>query len=120
MVNSFELDLYPMVGNRDIIQLNPTKLYLDWVNYISDTSENLSLKYIETITFLIPNFENRQDFEDWIEVNYCLIFDIRLNYFCIYRSQWPENRTFSLFKSWFDLGYSNMILDLEQKPIDNI
>lgn len=49
-----------MVGNRDIVHLKPTKLYLDWVNYINDTGENLSLKDIDTITFLMPNFDNRQ------------------------------------------------------------
>lgn len=120
MVNSFELDMYPMIGNRDIILLKPTKLYLDWVNYINDTGKNLSQMDIDTITFLIPNFEKRQDFEDWIEVNYGLIFEIRLNYFCIDRSKWRENRTLSLFKSWFDLSYSNLILDLGHDTISII
>lgn len=111
-MNSIELDMYPMVGNRDIIQLKPTKLYLDWVNYVNETSENISLNDIETITFLIPIFENKHNYEVWLEVNYGLIFEVRLNYFCTDKSLWPENRTLTLFKSWFDIGYSNMILDL--------
>ena len=48
-----ELDLYPQVSNRGVIQLIPTKLYVDWLNYVNNYGINYSINDLEPISFLI-------------------------------------------------------------------
>ena len=111
------LDQFPQVSNRGVIKLVPTKLFVDWFNYITNDGINYSIDSLESISFLIHDFDTRMEFNIWLESNYQLLFDIRLSYACIDKCQWPENRTYSVFKSWFDIFYCDLILDLLDKPI---
>ena len=111
------LDQFPQVSNRGVIQLIPTKLYVDWFNYVNIDGVNYSNNDLEPISFLIEDFETRKEFDYWLEGNYQLLFEIRLNYGCLDKSQWPENRAFAVFKSWFDIIHSDLILDLLTEPI---
>lgn len=113
----YELDMYPMVKNRSVVNIYPTKIYLDWLNYIRGSDVSLGLNDIEPISFLIQDFETRNQFDEWIESNYILLFDIRLNYSSIDKSMWPEERTFNTFNDWIQVRYSNMILDLVDESI---
>ena len=113
----YELDQYPQVSNRGVIQLVPTKLYVDWFNYVTNDGVKYSIDNLEPISFLIEDFETRKKFDYWLEGNYQLLFEIRLNYGCLDKSRWPENRTLPVFKSWFGIYYSSMILDLMSEPI---
>lgn len=113
----YELDLVPMVQNRSIVQLIPTKLFVDWYNYVSPCGIKYSIDNIEPISFLIRDFETREEFNDWLQFNYQVLFDIRLSYSCTDMSQWPENRTLAVFKSWFDIIHCDLILDLLEEPI---
>ena len=118
--SEIELDQYPQVSNRGVIQLVPTKLYVDWFNYVTNNGINYSIDNLENISFLIEDFETKHEFDDWLECNYQLLFEIRLNYACTNRSQWPETRTFPIFLSWFEIYHSSMILDLISEPMQVI
>jgi hypothetical protein len=113
----YELDTYPMVNNRSVVNLFPTKLYLDWLNYIHGSDVSLELNDIEPISFLINDFDDISEFEYWMANNFQLLFEIRLNYSCVDKSLWPEDRTLEVFKQWFEIRYSNLIIDLELEPI---
>ena len=115
-----ELDQYPQVSNRGVIQLIPTKLYVDWFNYVNNYGINYSINDLEPISFLIEDFETKNEFENWLETNYQVLFEIRLNYSCTDKSQWPITRTFLVFSSWFEIYHSSMILDLISEPIKMI
>jgi hypothetical protein len=58
----YELDMYPMVKNRSVVNIYPTKIYLDWLNYIRGSDVSLGLNDIEPISFLIQDFETRNQF----------------------------------------------------------
>jgi hypothetical protein len=110
---NYELDMYPMVKNRSVVNIYPTKLYVDWFNYIAKDGIDYSIDNIEPISFLIDDFDTCMEFENWLEYNYQLLFEIRLNYTCTDKTKWPENRTIEVFKSWFEVYHSNLILDLK-------
>lgn len=116
----YELDMYPMVKNRSVINLYPTKLYVDWLNYIRGSNVCRSLNDIEPISFLIKDFDNKSEFNSWLKTNFHLLFEIRLTYSSIDKSLWPEDRSFGVCNKWFDIGYSNLILDLQDDPIKMI
>jgi hypothetical protein len=113
----YELDMYPLVKNRSMVNLYPTKIYLDWLNYIRGSNVGIGLNDLEPISFLIKDFDIKSDFDYWLENNFPLIFEIRLNYSCVDKSQWPEVRTIEVFNQWFDIRLSNLILDIEDEPI---
>ena len=110
---NIELDQYPLVSNRGAIQIVPTKLLVDWFNYVNIDGITYLINEIEPISFLIDDFETKHEFDDWLECNYQLLFEIRLNYACTNKSQWPETRTFPIFLSWFEIYNSSLILDLK-------
>lgn len=112
--------MYPMVKNRSVVNLYPTKIYLGWLNYIRGSDVSLGLNDLEPISFLIRDFENISEFNNWLQTNYQLLFEIRLTYSCIDKSLWPEDRSFGVFNKWFDIGYSNLILDLQDDLIKMI
>ena len=114
----YELDMYPMVKNRSVVNLYPTKLYLEWLNYIRGSYVSLGLNDIESISYLVKDFDNNSEFEYWLENNFHLMFEIRLNYSCVDKSLWPEDRTFSIFNKWFEVRFSNLMLDLEDGSIE--
>jgi hypothetical protein len=114
---NLELDQFPQLSNRGVIQIVPKQLFADWFNYAYNDGVNYFYHNLEPISFLIEDFETRKEFDYWLEGNYQLLFEIRLNYVCLDKSQWPENRTFPVFLSWFEIYYSSMILDLMSEPI---
>ena len=116
----YELDMYPMVKNRSVVNIYPTKLYVDWFNYVTNNGINYSIDNLEPISFLIHDFDTQMEFSDWLQSNFKLLFDIRLSYSCTDKNQWPENRTLAVFKSWFKIIHSNLILDLLNEPIKMI
>lgn len=118
--SQYELDMFPQVKNRSLVNLYPTKIYLDWLNYIRGSNVSLGLNDIEPISFLINDFDDISEFEYWMPKNFHLMFEIRLNYSCVDKSLWPEDRTFYVFKRWFDVRFSNLILDMKTESIEII
>lgn len=116
----YSLDLVPMVMNRSVVNIIPTRFFLDWLNNIRDSDVSLGLNELEPISLLIKDFDLMIGFDHWLELNYDLIFKIRLNYSCIDKSLWPQIRTLNVFKEWFEVKFSNLILDLEEEPINII
>ena len=112
-----ELDLFPQLGNRSVLILTPTKLFVDWMYYILDDINYNSINNLETVSFLVKDFDTQDEFSDWLKCNYQILFDIRLNYACLDKTKWPENRTYEVFMSWFDIKQSNLILDLVDESI---
>ena len=113
----YELDQYPQVSNRGVIQIVPTQLFADWFSYIRDDGVNYTFNNLEPISFLIHDFDTQMEFSDWLQSNFKLLFDIRLSYACNDKCHWPEIRTFPVFLSWFNINHSDMVLDLIKEPI---
>lgn len=116
----FELDQYPMVSNRCAVRIEPNKLFIDWLNYTYEGYIDKSVNVLVATTYLIQDLEENQLHESWLKKNYHVIFDIQLNNYCIDESLWPKNRTYSVFRDWFNIGFSDMIIDLENGPIEVI
>ena len=114
----FDLDQYPMVSNRSAVRIEPNKLFIDWLNYTFEGYIDKSVNVLVATTYLIRDLEENQLLESWLKKNYDVIFDIQLNNYCTDESAWPKKRTYSVFKEWFNIGFSDMIIDLENGPIE--
>lgn len=113
-----ELDLYPMVANRCAVRIEPNKLFIDWLNFTDEDYIDSSIKVLMASTYLIRDVEEDHLMESWLKRNYSKIFDIQLKNYCNDESLWPQKRTYSVFNKWFNIGFSDMIIDLEKGPIE--
>ena len=53
-----------------------------------------------------------------VEKNFDQIFVDQMNYWYTLESMWVQNRTFKMFKEWFDYSLYMMILDTLEEPIE--
>jgi hypothetical protein len=107
-----------MITNRSIVNLFPTNNFLQWLKYIRESEYKISLSELEPISFMIEDFDSKEEFIDWLKRNFQILFEIRLNYSCIDNTLWPENRTFEVFTEWFEIRFTNLILDLKNNPLE--
>jgi len=115
-----EKNFYPMIANRSAVRIEPNKLFIDWLNYIYEGYVDKSKDVLNASTYLIKDAEKVQKLESWLRRNYVKIFEIELNNYCTDESLWPQKRTYDVFKKWFNIAFSDEIIDLENGPIEMI
>lgn len=105
--------------NRSALVIKPKKPLIDWLNNI-ENSQKLSDIIDDTEIYLLPDFEEPRQMETWLKKNYDLIFSDQLNNWYTDESIWPQNRTYKLFKDWFDYTLHSMILDTLDSSITKL
>jgi hypothetical protein len=101
--------------NRNAIVVKPKKEFFDWINYLYP--ENMIHKKEEANIYLIRERDSNEEIERWISRNFDLLFQNELNDWHTDENDWPQKRTYKLFKEWFDFEIHSMVLDLEETEI---
>lgn len=103
--------------HRSAMLLKPKQPYFDWIN-----SFNSNLEHLEWLNegnvYLLPDFEEVKQMENWLKKNFDDIFSDQLNNWIIDENLWPKNRTFKMFKEWFNYSLHTMVWDTEESFID--
>jgi hypothetical protein len=101
--------------NRNAIVIKPKQALFDWVNsiYPEDPVEFIS----EGTVYLIKEKDSNIAIENWLKRNFDQIFANELNNWHTDENDWPQKRTYSQFKAWFDVEIHSMILDLEEGEV---
>lgn len=102
--------------DRNAIILKPKKPLFDWVNNVFDDMEPI-FERDESNIYLIREMGSNQEIERWVQRNFDKLFANELNDWCTDENLWPLNRTYRMFKDWFDVEINSMILDLEDFPV---
>ena len=104
---------YEMV-NRHAITAKPRQPLLTWINALyPDMSEDGS----ETTVYLVNARNTSEDTEKWLKRNFNEIFENELNERHTDENDWPQKRTYKLFKEWFDTEIHTTVVDIEDSPI---
>lgn len=101
--------------DRIAVIIKPTQVFVDWVNqHTQADDEKITYAAVreDCTTFLIPPFEDMIDAEEFISSIYQEVFDCELEAWYLDASIWPINRTYKVFKEWFDIEYHNSLFDL--------
>ncbi|MGS2764436.1 hypothetical protein [Sinomicrobium sp. M5D2P9] len=98
--------------DRHAIVLKPKQPFLDWVN--SFISEDKVEKIKESNIYLVD--DTIDDLEKWLEKNFDKLFRMELDEWYS-KKYWPKNRTYKMFRQWFQADVTTMIYDLEKVPI---
>lgn len=102
--------------NRNAIILKPQEPFVDWLISLSQTNE-LDYEEIskESNIYLID--EANEDVEKWLKKKFDKFFMMELNDWNTNKKEWPQKRNYKMFRLWFQVQTSEMIYDLERKPV---
>lgn len=98
--------------NRCAIIVKPLDPFLDWATDLCP--EDLD-EIKEVRTYLVS--EDIEDIEAWLKKKFDKIFSIELEAWNQNKKEWPQKRSYKMFKEWFRLEVSTMIYDFERRPV---
>ncbi len=107
-------DLEENYINRCAIILKPQQPFLDWYANLNP-EDNFVEEINETNIYLIN--DRIDDVEKWLKKKFDKFFKMELNEWHENKKEWPQKRNFKMFNLWFRVETSEMIYDVEKKPV---
>jgi len=104
---------------RTAMLLKPKQPFFDWLKSI-DPNDEPSEFMEEGNVFLLPDYDEVKQMENWLKKNFDDIFSDQLNNWYIDEELWPKNRTLKMFKEWFGYSLHTMVWDTEDKFIEKV
>lgn len=104
---------------RSALVIKPKKVFFDWLRSLEKDFEPHEL-LIEGDVYLLPDYEEIKQMENWLKKHFDDIFSDQLNNWYTDERLWPQNRTFAMFKDWFDYSMYTMIWDTQDKFIEKV
>jgi hypothetical protein len=97
--------------NRGVLIVRPKQPYIDWAAQVDDSGVVPDPEGEKTV-YLIPEFESDEEGWEILEDVYAEVFERELDEWHTDESAWPQNRTFEVFKKWFDIELHSVVEDL--------
>jgi len=111
-----EPTLYYESINRNAILVKAKKPFYDWINYVDPDFPVVSND--EGTVYLVKEMQTKEKIENWLKRNFDQIFKNEMNDYHTDEKDWPQKRTYRVFKEWFSVEISSMIVDLNDQPIE--
>jgi len=88
--------------------------FRDWILSLPEPPENLTLREIndDNTVYLIPEYEEVEDKEEFLTKKYKEIFEELLEDWCRDENYWPTSRNITAFKKCFDVEFHSLAIDL--------
>lgn len=108
-----EADLEEAYINRSAIIIKPLQPFFDWINalYPEDPVNEAD----EPNIYLIN--DDIDDVEKWLKKKFDKFFTMELEDWHTNTKEWPQKRSYKMFKQWFSVDVSSMIYDMENSPV---
>lgn len=90
--------------------LIPRKIYYEWSRYFLSEMDYLNEK--DTELFLLPQFNSVEKTEEFCRLFYDLFFQYKLKKCMNDPHFWPVNRTYEMFRQWFDVKITGTVSSL--------
>jgi hypothetical protein len=97
--------------NRGAVIVRPKQPFLDWAASLDD-SGLLPDRDGEQTVYLVPEYEDDLEALETLSQAYDIIFEAELSGWHTRESDWPRNRTFAMFRDWFDLEFHSVVEDI--------
>lgn len=107
--------------NRSAVVVRYRQPFVDWVNSVEPDDETLTLESInEDTSVYLVEVEDEDEFEEWLELNYDLLFEELLGEWYTDASLWPDDRSLSRFKQWCTLEFHSLVFDTGgEEPLED-
>ena len=114
-----QIPYYFEIVNRTAIVISPRQPFVNWIKSLNS---EMSLELVEGDhnVYLIPDFDETAQMNRWLKKNFDLIFIDQLNNWYTDETYWIKNRTFKMFKEWFNYSLHTMVLDTLDGNIEKI
>ncbi|MFT7611501.1 MAG: hypothetical protein ACI9J3_000446 [Parvicellaceae bacterium] len=99
--------------NRSAIILKPLQPFVDWLNNLYPNDEIGDIREINT--YLVA--DEIEDLETYLKKKFDKFFIMELEEWHTNKKEWPQKRNYKMFNLWFRVETSQLIYDLEKKPI---
>jgi hypothetical protein len=97
--------------NRGAIIVRFKKPYIDWAIGLDDAGLTPD-KEGESTVYLLPEFEDDVEALEVLSNSFDRIFEHELKSWHWDKSAWPQNRTWDMFRQWFDVEFHSCVEDL--------
>jgi hypothetical protein len=97
--------------NRGAITVRPKKPYIDWAVSLDDTGLTPDGEGESTV-YLIPEFEDDVEALEVLSKVFERIFENELQSWHRDEAAWPQNRTWAMFRAWFDVEFHSCVEDV--------
>lgn len=97
--------------NRGAVIVRPRQPYLDWAANLDD-SGLVPRRDGEKTVYLLPSYECDDEAWEILAEVWETIFESELWAWHTDEAGWPQDRTFAMFKEWFDVELHSVIEDL--------
>lgn len=107
--------------NRSVVVMRPKEPFLKWLLQF-DTYKQIGFGLEELqrdcTTLLVPNFDDEESALEFVYTQYEALFELELEAWVVDEDTWPENRSLTLFKAWFDVEYHRTVIDLVEDEFE--
>ncbi|MFK7159715.1 hypothetical protein V6U78_01510 [Marinospirillum sp. MEB164] len=107
--------------NRSAINIKLKQPFVDWINGLDDESDDLvTLAEVnqEATTYLVPELEDGEDLQVFLEERYVDLFENELLSWEEDPAYWPEELSREVFDAFIQVELSFMVFDLDdQAPL---
>lgn len=101
--------------DRHAVILKPLKPFLEW---LAKVFPEQNVEETQVTTYLVD--EDIPDLEVWLSMKFDELFVFELDAWSTNKNQWPQKRTYKMFKEWFRVEVSTLIFDMEKSPISKL
>jgi len=102
--------------NRSAVVLSPKQPYIDWAEGLDDSGISPS-ELNDKSVYLLPEYDDDDEAMEMLTRAYGALFECELENWHLVMDDWPKNRTFAMFREWFDIQMHGVIHDLSGDPI---
>lgn len=98
------------VVNRCGVGIYPSQKLLEWARGLALDVDAVGAW--EPCLYLIPDYETEEEAEEILQEVYESIFEAELDFWNQDIGTWPAERTYMVFRKWFDVHFYPLIQDL--------
>ena len=104
--------------NRCVVTIRAKEPLCVWLHSLPDC-DDITLDQVnqETTAYLLPVYMDDDEQDAILSQYYDLLFEEELAGWWTAKDDWPENRSLEMFKSWFDVDFHSVVVDLEDAPL---
>lgn len=111
----------PVMINRNAVLIIPKQPFFDWANAVFPEDPTTADHYSEYNTYLIAEESFQGNAKEALDGYWEYIFESELFDISTEDKDWPEELTWELFTTFFNVHFSSVVTDLEDNPfyLDN-
>ncbi|NQV11481.1 MAG: hypothetical protein HQ527_10030 [Cyanobacteria bacterium] len=103
------------IVNRCAVGIYPSDQLLAWAERLDLDTAAAGAR--EPCLYLIPDFETNEEAEEILKEVYEAIFEAELDFWHRDSGTWPAERTYPVFRKWFEVRFYPLIQDLVGEEI---